>query len=182
MSGDKQGTGVAAWLGSVYAYFGDGNSVVSADLTQYTGPRLRKGSASGFGLDLSSLNPIIGGSTQLANYGSLGFDSGNNRLYLARHITDASTTGAPILVYPMGDFTIGLNQAPSKTLGDGTLYPNLRILSHGGNKDWLAAATSNSGAAAGVVYLWRNPLSASTPSTLNLSGALVRGLAFDGSN
>ena len=180
VSGDKQGTGVAAWLGSVYAYFGDGNSVISTDLTQYSGPRLRKGNNSGF--VTASFYPIIGGSTQLANYGALAFDSGNNQVYLARHLTDASTTGAPILVYPLGQFTIGLNQAPANTLGATGGYANLRILSHGGNKDWLAAATSNSGAPAGRIYLWRNPLSATTPSTIDLSGALVRGLAFDGSN
>jgi hypothetical protein len=34
----------------------------------------------------------------------------------------------------------------------------------------------------GRVYLWRNPLSATAPSVLDLSGAQVKGLAFDGLN
>lgn len=181
MPGDKQGTGVAAWQGSVYAYFGDGNSVISADLTQYNGPRLRKGDHSGF-ITASSIFPLIGSSTLMGNYGALAFDSGNNRLYMARHLTDAAESGAPILVFPLGLFTVGLNQPPDKTLGATAGYDNLRILAHGGNKDWLAAGTSTSGAPGTRIYLWRNPMTAATPQTIDLTGTAIRGLAFDGSN
>ena len=182
VAGDTHGTGVAAWQGSVYAYFGSGNSVISPDLTQFNGPRLRRGNSAGFGI--SSIYPLIGSSTLLANYGALAFDSGNNQLYLARHLTDASASGAPILVYTLGQFTTGLNQAPAKTLGSGSDFDNLslRILSHGGSKDWLAAGTSTAGLAGNRLYLWKNPLSATTPRTINLSGAAIRGLAFDGNN
>ena len=64
MPGDKLGTGVAAWQGAVYAYFGDGNSVVAPDQTQYTGARLRKGNSSGF--LTSTFYPLIGPATLLA--------------------------------------------------------------------------------------------------------------------
>lgn len=180
LPGDKLGTGVAAWQGAVYAYFGDGNPVISADLTQYSGPRLRKGTSSGF--LTSTFYPLVGPATQLANYGALAFDSGNNRLYLARHLNDATVSGAPILVFPVGQFTIGLNQAPEKSLGDAAGYDNLRILSHAGNKDWLAAASSVSGVPTSRLYLWRNPLTATTPRNIDLGSALIRGIAFDGNN
>jgi hypothetical protein len=179
-SGDTQGTGVAAWQGNVYAYFGGGNSVISADLTQYTGPRLRVGNSSGFGM--TTLYPIIGANTLLSNYGCLAFDTGNNQLYLARHLNDAAVSGPPIVVFPLGQFTSGLNQAPQSSLGSGAGYNNLRLLAHGGNKDWLAAATSDSGLPGNIIYLWQHPLTAPTPRTITLGGTAIRGLAFDGYN
>jgi hypothetical protein len=180
MPGDKQGTGVAAWQGSVYGYFGDGNPVIGSDLTQYNGARLRKGNASGFGT--TTIYPIVGPNTQLGKYGAMAFDSGNNQLYLARHLTDAVATGAPILIFPIGQFTIGLNQPPDKTLGSGAGFDNLRILAHAGNKDWLAGATSDAGAPGSKLYLWKNPLSAATPRTVEMYGTAIRGMAFDGNN
>jgi hypothetical protein len=178
VSGDTQGTGVAAWGGRVYGYFGGGNSVISADLTQYSGPRLRQGNSSGFGT--TTLYPLIGPNTLLANYGALAFDTGNNQLFVARHLTDAAASGPPIIVFPLGQFTTGLNQVPQSSLGSGAGYNDLRILAHGGNKDWLAAATSDSGLAGTRLYLWQHPLTAQTPQTIDLSGVAIRGLAFDG--
>ena len=179
VSGDKKGYGVAAWLGVVYATFQDGNAVIGGDLTQYTGPRLRKGSSAGF---QANANVIVGGAnTQLKRYGVLAYDSGNDRVYVASHLSDTGTSGAPILVFKPGQFSPGLDQAPDKTLGDASLN-NLRILAHGGNKDWLAAGTSSGESPSNVVYLWRNPITAPTPRSISLGNALVRGLAFDGSN
>ncbi len=179
VSGDKQGYGVAAWLGAVYATFQDGNAVIGGDLTQYTGPRLRKGSSGGF---QSNANVIVGSSkTLLKRYGVLAYDSGNDRVFVASHLSDTGTTGAPILIFKPGQFSPGLDQAPDKTLGDATLN-NLRILAHAGNKDWLAAGTSSGESPSNLVYLWRNPTTATTPRSISLGNALVRGLAFDGSN
>lgn len=179
VSGDKKGYGVAAWLGVVYATFQDGNAVIGGDLTQYTGPRLRKGTSGGF---LANANVIVGSTnTQLTRYGVLAYDSGNDRIFLACHLADTATSGAPILIFKPGQFSPGLDVAPDKTLGDATLN-NLRILAHGGNKDWLAAGTSSGESPSNVVYLWRNPITAPTPRSISLGNALVRGLAFDGSN
>ncbi|MBI4912112.1 MAG: hypothetical protein HY823_05200 [Acidobacteria bacterium] len=180
VAGDKRGSGVAAAQGNLLAYFDDGNPVVNAaDQTQYTGPRLRKGSASGF---LLSGYPLVGTSkTQLRAYGALAYDTGNSQVFLARHLVDTGAAGPAVLVFKIGQFTSGLDQAPNTSLGDATLS-YLRILAHGGNKDWLAAATSINGAPAGTLYLWRNPLSATTPRALDLGPVKIRGLCFDGSN
>lgn len=178
-SGDKKGHGVAAWLGAVYATFQEGNPVIGGDLTQYSGPRLRKGSSSGFG---PNTNVLVGTSkTKLRRYGALAYDSGNLQVYVACHLADSGSSESPILVFKSGQFSPGLDQAPDKTLGDSSLN-NLRILAHGGNKDWLAAATASGESPSNLVYLWRTPLTATTPRSISLSGARVRGLAFDGDN
>ena len=179
VSGDRKGYGVAAWLGSVYATFQEGNAVIGGDLTQYNGPRLRRGTSSGFG---ANTNVLVGtANTRLKRYGALAYDSGNDQVFVACHLADASASGTPILVFKPGQFSPGLDQAPDKTLGDSTLN-NLRILAHGGNKDWLSAATSSGETPSNQVYLWKNPLTATTPRTIDLGTARVRGLAFDGSN
>jgi hypothetical protein len=179
VAGDKKAFGVAAWLGSVYATFQEGNAVIGGNLVQYNGPRLRKGTSSGFA---ANTNVIVGtANTMLRKYGAVAYDSGNDQIYVACHLADAGSSAAPIVVFKPGDFVPGLDKAPYKTLGDSSLN-NLRILAHGGNKDWLAAATASGESPSNVVYLWRNPQTAATPRTVNLSGAKIRGLAFDGSN
>jgi hypothetical protein len=178
ISGDKKGFGVTVRLGAVYGTFQDGNSVIGGDLTQYTGPRLRKGTSSGFSANSNVLVGTV--KTQLRKYGTLAYDSGNDQIFVACHLLDASSTGAPILVFTPGQFVQGLDQAPSKTLGDASLN-NLRILAHGGNKDWLAAATTSADAPSNVLYLWKNPLTATTPRTISIGNTRIRGLAFDGS-
>lgn len=179
VAGDKRGYGVAARLGVLYGSFQDGNPVIGGDLTQYTGPRLRKGASTGF----SANSSVVVGTTntQMGLYGALAFDSGNEQVFLARHLSDSGGGTKPILVFKPGQFSPGLDVAPDKTLGDATLN-NLRILAHGGNKDWLAAATTSGETPANIVYLWRNPLTTTTPRTITLGNAQVRGLAFDGSN
>jgi len=178
-TGDKKAYGVAAWLGTVYATFQEGNAVIGGDLVQYNGPRLRKGSSSGF---TANANVIVGtANTLLRKYGALAYDSGNDQIYLACHLADAGSSAAPIVIFKPGDFVPGLDKAPYKTLGDSTLN-NLRILAHGGNKDWLGAATASGESPSNVVYLWRNPQTAPTPRTISLGSARIRGLAFDGSS
>ncbi|MBK7294335.1 MAG: hypothetical protein IPI84_11310 [Holophagaceae bacterium] len=63
MSGDSGGTGVAAGSGSVYAFMLDGSTV--GTVVTYSGPRLRKGTASAF----TDANTLIGSSTLLGKYG-----------------------------------------------------------------------------------------------------------------
>jgi hypothetical protein len=81
-------TGVTAGSsGALYAFFSGGGSI-SNGTTYYTGPRLRKGGSTGFA---SNSQAIVGdtGVTQLGVYGCLAYDTGNDRLYAARHDTDS---------------------------------------------------------------------------------------------
>ncbi len=177
--GDKLGTGLAAGSGGVYAFFKDGNQVQVSTET-FNGPRLRSGGSNGFGAS----NVLIGGNTKLERYGSLALDTGNNRLYVARHNQDASSSEAPISVFTFGQFGSNPNQAPDKgTLGTASLN-NLRVLAHPGNKDWLAALDATSGEApTNLLRLFKNPSqSGSVVKTFTLGATVkLKGIALDGS-
>lgn len=175
--GDKGGMGVAAGQGSVYASFRDGNPV---GIDALTGPRLRKGSASGFPfLD----NVLVGSSTQLGAYGTLALDTTNSLLYVARHNEATSTTTAPVLVFRLGQFAGAPNQAPDRLLGSSSNQPNLRFLTHAGSKDWLAGGVSTAETGTHTFWLWKNPQAGGEPVQRNVtSGAEIRGMAFDGNN
>jgi hypothetical protein len=179
---DSQGTGVAAVPGgTLYAYFGNGGTIRDPSQTGFDGPRLRRGAASG-GFTHTS-NVLIGGATQLAAYGALAYDFGNNRLYLARHLADSKATGAPIQVYSPSQFSQGFNQAPTATLGDATLN-GLRVIAHSGStSDWLVASSMSAGVGTNIVYLWKGASLGGAPKSLLVGSAVsVRGLALDGSN
>ena len=187
VSGDKNGTGVAARNGDVYAYFDSGGVITPPLLgTSYTGPRLRRGTASGFPNDILNPTSLIIGTTdnnitRLAKYGTLALDNSDN-VYMARHLTDAAVSGDAILVFRAGDFYPGLNQAPGRVFGAGT--SNLRVITHAVTKDWLAGALSNGDNGTDAIVLWRAP-SAASPQKGEYrigSGASIRGLALDGSN
>jgi len=177
--GDKIGTGLAVGSGTVYAYFQDGNQVVVSLTETYNGARLRAGNANGF----QNQNVLIGGNARLGKYGSLAVDTGNNRLYFARHNQDAQSTEAPISVFTFGQFGSNPNQAPEKgTLGTADLN-NLRVLAHPGNKDWLAALDSASGEApTNVIRLFKNPSQTVPQLKSRTLGATVKlkGIALDG--
>ncbi len=177
VSGDKGGTGLAAAAGSVYAFFRDGNQIqVSTDT--YNGPRLRAGNRGGF----NASSVLIGAATGLASYGSLAIDTGNNRLYVARHNQDTSASTPPISVFTFGQFGSNPNQAPDKgTLGTPALN-SLRVLAHPGTKDWLGALDSLSGEApTNVIRLFRNPSQNPTIKSFTLgAGVKLKGLALDG--
>ena len=176
VSGDTGGTGIAATSGSVYAFMLSGDTV--GTVTTYTGPRIRKGTAAGF-LPAST---IIGPSTLLGQYGSLALDSGNGRLFVARHNTDAGATTAPILVFTSGMFGQAYDQAPAATLGSAADQPDLRVVAHAGTKDWLVGLRGNGSTAYATIDLWRSPMGGTAAKTITASPAtsLFKGVAVDG--
>lgn len=178
VSGDLACTGVAAGLGQVFAYFDSGSGVGPDAIT---GPRLRKGSSSGFS---SFSSALVGSSTGLGKYGSLALDSGNNVLFVARHNTDSSGAGNPVMAFGTGLFSGAFNQAPDFTLGTPD-QANLRVLAHPGNKEWLAAVTSSGATASNQIYLWKLPRSTPAPVAVIRTVATatsIKGIAFDGNN
>lgn len=176
VSGDTGGTGVASASGSVYAFMLSGDTV--GTVTTYTGPRLRKGTASGF----TSANTIIGPSTLLGQYGSLALDSGNGYLFVARHNTDAGASTAPIQVFTTGMFGQAYDQAPTATLGSATDQPNLRVIAHAGTKDWLVGLRGNGATAFATIDIWKAPMGGTAAKTITASPttALFKGVAVDG--
>ncbi|WP_257304744.1 hypothetical protein [Geothrix campi] len=175
-SGDTGGTGVAASSGSVYAFMLSGDTV--GTVTTYTGPRLRKGTSSGF----TDANTIIGPATLLGQYGSLALDTGNGYLFVARHNTDAGASTAPILVFTTGMFGQAYDQAPTATLGTDADQPNLRVIAHAGTKDWLVGLRGSGATAFATIDLWKSPMGGTAAKTITASpaGSLFKGVAVDG--
>jgi len=175
-SGDTGGTGVAAASGSVYAFLLSGDTVGS--LVTYSGPRLRKGTASAF----TDAGTIIGGSTLLGKYGALALDTGNGYLFVGRHNADAGATTAPIQVFTTGMFGQAYNQAPTSTLGSTTDQADLRVLAHAGTKDWLAGLSGQGTTAYGKIHVWKSPMGGTAAKVVAASPttAVFKGLAIDG--
>ncbi|MBK8573920.1 MAG: hypothetical protein IPN91_15160 [Holophagaceae bacterium] len=175
VSGDSGGTGVAAGSGSVYGFMLDGSTV--GTVVTYSGPRLRKGTASAF----TDANTLIGSSTLLGKYGSLALDT-SGKLFVARHNTDAGATTAPIQVFTTGLFGQAYNQPPTYTLGDPTAQADLRVLAHAGTKDWLVGLRGNGSTAYGTIFIWKSPLggTAAKAITVTPTGSLFKGVAVDG--
>jgi hypothetical protein len=176
MTGDTGGTGVAASSGAVYAFMLDGNTVGS--LVTYSGPRLRKGTATTF----TDANTLIGSSTLIGKYGALALDTGNGYLFCARHNTDTGALTAPIQVFTTGMFGQSYNQAPAYTLGSAASQGDLRVIAHAGSKDWLVGLRGNGTSSYGTVWIWKSPLGGTAAKTITASptSALFRGLAVDG--
>jgi hypothetical protein len=176
---DSNGTGVAAAQGSVYAYFGDGDNLSSSSGTGYSGSRIRKSLSGTF--PKSSLVLVYADDT-LGATGSLGLDRSNSLLYVLRRTTSDIAGDPPILVYTLGSFTSGFNTSYQTTLGTAAATPNLRFISHAGNKNWLAGANSISDAGSSTIWLWQNPDLGGNPHSYELTGAQILGIAFDGNN
>ena len=174
-SGDTGGTGVAAASGSVYGFMLDGDTV--GTVVTYSGPRLRKGTATAF----TPTNTIIGPSTLLGKYGSLALDTGNGYLFVARHNLDASAATAPIQVFTTGAFGQSYDQAPSKTLGT-VDQADLRVIAHAGTKDWLVGLRGNGTTAYGTIFIWKSPIggTAAVAITASPASAQFKGVAVDG--
>lgn len=180
VSGDMGGTGVAAGAGSFYAFFSNG-SQVNGGGTPYDGARIRKGNSAGFSFNANS-NVIIGGSTLLNVYGSLAWDSSNQRLYMGRHLVDAGVSDQPILVFQPAQFSGAYNPAPYRTLGSASLS-NARVIAHAGIRDWLAAAGSNGDSGSNRVWIFSQPSNGGAPICRDLDTSIaIRGLALDGGN
>jgi hypothetical protein len=177
VSGDSGGTGVAAASGTVYAFVLNGGPV---GLDAWTGPRLRQGTSSSFPSDGSKV--IIGTNTGLGLYGSLAIDSGDGYLFSARHNTDSGVLGQPIQVFTTGQFNSGINATPYQTLGSATDQPNLRVISHPGNKDWLVGLLGEGTTGYSTILLWRSPMGGSAAVSLTgvPTGSVLKGLAVDG--
>jgi hypothetical protein len=174
-SGDTGGTGVAAAGGSVYAFMLSGDTVGS--VITYSGPRLRKGTASGF----TATSTLIGPSTLIGQYGSLALDTGNGYLFVARHNLDAGVSTAPIQVFTTGAFGSSYDQAPKTTLGS-VGEAELRVLAHAGTKDWLVGLRGAGVTAYATIYLWKSPMggTAAVSITASPASAAFRGVAVDG--
>ena len=171
---DSGGTGVVAASGVVYGVFLDGGTV---GIEALTGPRLRRGNASAFG----STDVILGSLTTLGKYGVLALDTANGYLFVGRHNTDAASTAAPIQVFRTGQFGLSYNQAPYLTLGSATGQPDLRVLTHAGNRDWLVGLKGTGTVGAGTFYVWKQPMAGSAAkSILAPTGSVVKGVAIDG--
>ncbi|MCX6549369.1 MAG: hypothetical protein NTW40_15200 [Acidobacteria bacterium] len=171
---DSGGTGVVAASGVVYGFFLDGGTV---GIESLTGPRLRRGNASAFG----STDVILGSLTTLGKYGVLALDTANGYLFVGRHNTDAASTAAPIQVFRTGQFGLSYNQAPYLTLGSATGQPDLRVLTHAGNRDWLVGLKGTGTVGAGTFYVWKQPMAGSAAkSILAPTGSVVKGVAIDG--
>jgi len=178
---DTNGTGVAAAQSRVYAYFGGGDNITSASATTYSGARVRQSQGSSFP---AAAQVLIYNSTDapLGTTGSLGLDTSNNLLYVLRIGASGSVGDPPVVVYTLGRFTSSFDQSWDATLGTAAGEPHLRVISHAGNKDWLAGADMVSSAGTSRIWLWRNPSVGGSPHSYDLSGAQILGVAFDGSN
>lgn len=182
VAGDKECTGVAAGAGGqVFGYFNSGNAV---GIDQINGPRMRKGTSSGFPNTSPDISVLVGPTTMLGKYGTMALDSGNNILFVARHNVDAGATGNPVLAFSVGKFNGGgYDQAPDFTLGTATDQGNIRVLAHPGNKEWLAAVTSSGEAPDAYIHIWKLPRDTATAVKIkHITAALIKGIAFDGNN
>ncbi|WP_257309619.1 hypothetical protein [Geothrix fuzhouensis] len=176
VSGDTGGTGVASASGAVYAFMLSGDTVGA--VTTYTGPRLRKGTSSGF----TDANTIIGPSTLIGQYGSLALDTGNGYLFVARHNVDAGVSTAPIQVFTTGMFGQAYDQAPTATLGSATDQPDLRVIAHAGTKDWLVGLRGSGSTAYDTIFLWKAPMGGTAAKAIvpAPTTSLFKGVAVDG--
>ncbi len=175
-SGDSGGTGVAAASGSVYAFMLDGSTV--GTVVTYSGPRLRKGTASAF----TDANTLIGSATLIGKYGSLALDSGSGYLFVARHNADAGATTAPIQVFTTGMFGQAYDQAPTLNIGSAADQKDLRVIAHGGSKDWLVGLRGNDTTAYGSIFVWKSPRGATDAKNITPTpdASLFKGVAVDG--
>lgn len=178
-SGDKGGTGLAVRNGSLFAFFRDGATIYDPQKNPFEGARLRL--SLGGGVFPQSSSVLVGTNTGLGVYGSLAVDD-QQRIYLARHLTDSNKTGEPLLVFNRSQFDLSYNQAPGGSFGADTLR-NLRVITHAGNKDWLAAADMVGTSPASNLHIWKNVSQRGNPKTMSAgSGTAIKGIALDGSN
>ena len=176
------GAGVAAGQGATYAYFANGNQVISGTNT-YNGQRLRKGSTGAF--DPSAT--IIGDTTGLdqSATGALALDTANSRLFVGLDAgsttANSPTGGAPVVAFQTGQFGLSPNQQPSFWLGDSSTGA-IKALAHPGTKAWLVGLQASGSSGTQTILLWKQPASGVTAQSLTLgpSGSQYLAAALDG--
>jgi len=93
----------------------------------------------------------------------------------------ASATTAPVLAFRTGQFGLTYNQAPTQTLGSVTAQANLRVLAHGGSKDWLVGLSGDGSTGYATIHIWKSPLGGTAAKTITVSTTpVLKGLAIDG--
>jgi len=209
VTNDTWGSGVTAGsAGQVYGLFGSGTALTDpSSNVNVVSPRLRQGRTSYSTvfptnpLNLNqAINVVFGNATGLnapLNYGALAYDGSNNVVYAfaqpgtAWPATPAATYDAQIVMFNVGDFSAGGNQAPNKTLT--SVEHDLRIISHPTSLDWLLGATyvpastttpGPAGTGAGSLLIWKDPSGGSAEATsVPLSGvSQILGMAVGGND
>jgi hypothetical protein len=179
--------------GSYYGLFGGGGTIYNGDGTlNYSGARIRQSPF--VALSLVSSGVQIGPNTLLGSplaYGGLAYDSQNSALYVFAP-TSSAPASASILVFNNSKFTSGLNQAPSRTLGDAAgALTTLRTISHPATGDWLlgvnftGSSTSVIGEGAGgpSLMIWKAPSGGGAAVSATMPGTTeIRGMAIGGTN
>jgi hypothetical protein len=187
ISSDSGGTGVTVGSSGAIGYFTGGDQLQDTLFNNYSGARLRLASGSSFS---PIQNVLIGSDTLLGDantaFGTLGYDSTYNRVYLARTFAG----GAAVIAFNQSQFTVGsMNQSPALLLKDASAdLASLRFITHARTKDWMAGAnyiapsSTGTGTGTNALRLWKGPSVgvASQACALGASVA-VRGLALDGS-
>jgi len=201
ISTDTYGTGVAvAQNGTVYGLFGGGSTIYDTFQDAFSGPRLRQGPGGNFPSSIPvGTNLLMGPLTELSGavngtgpltFGSLGYDTQNNQLYVFSGPTSSSIP--PILVFNASQFSQGtFNLGPVRALADtaaslAAIFPpdGLRIISHPANADWLLGAcyTAATGAGGPNLIIWKNPSTDGTSLVAPLPVTEIRGMAIGGTN
>lgn len=194
---DTFGAGVAAIPGgNLYGLAGGGPTLYNGLGTlSYSGARIRQSQSGAFSSSTYVNSGVqIGPSTGLGSplaYGGLAYDSQNSALYVFAP-TSSAPASASVLVFNSSKFTAGLDQAPSRTLGDAAgALASLRTISHPAVGDWLlgvnftAAGTSVIGEGTGtdVLRIWKNPSGGGAAVSATLPGTTeIRGMAIGGTN
>jgi hypothetical protein len=198
ISGDTYGSGVVtSQSGFVYGLYGGGSPVTDLQNNSYSGPRLRQGQNNAYPTNPLNLaqgvNVLIGAATQFYTpapliWGSLAYDSQNNALYVAPEPVSSVSTQPAVLVFNQSLFYNGFNQAPTRSLTDTqATLPNLRIIAHPQNADWLAGADFTAdagplptGTGMANLHLWKSPSGGGASSLVTgVPGATeIRGVAF----
>jgi hypothetical protein len=187
LSSDTGGTGIAVGSSGVIGYFTGGDTLQDVQLKSYSGARLRLASGSNF---IPNQNVLIGDATLLGDattsFGTLGYDSTYNRVYVARSFSG----GSAVIAFNQSQFTVGsMSQSPALTLSDASAtLANLRFITHARTKDWMAGAdfvapsSTGTGTGTNTVRLWKGPSVGAASQACSLPASVtVRGLALDGS-
>lgn len=200
VSNDLWGCGVAGQGGYVFALYGNGSAIYDpTNLNQaYTAPRLRRGQNKAFPLNAADntigVALLTGPATDFYTptpliWSSLALDTLNNALYVAPELAANPTTAPAVLKFDQSLFNGGINQAPTATLADTQAdLPDLRLISHPQNSDWLLGAdfTPDTATAGGgllltgtgkaVLHVWKNPSKGGSSTEVTLPGVTeIRG-------